>query len=128
MSATILVVDDEAVVRDIATRLLEEAGYSVLCAEDGAHGVRLFREHSDVVRAVVSDINMPEMSGRQLFQTIHRLRPDVPFLFCSGTLDSSTFEELADMRPAVFLSKPYRKQEFLEAVGMMVTESQGQSS
>ena len=83
-SETILVAEDEAPVRRAATRLLERLGYTVITAADGEEALQLFRAHASEVSLVLSDIVMPRMGGRALYDALRREGYDVKFLFSSG--------------------------------------------
>jgi CheY-like chemotaxis protein len=72
---TVLLVEDEQAVRVTSKRLLERGGFTVLIAENGVEAWRLFLEHIDSVDVVVTDLMMPELSGREL---VHRIRANVP--------------------------------------------------
>jgi len=83
-SETILLVEDEQTVRVIVRSLLEESGYRVLEAKDGADGLRLFKENSDVIDLVLSDVVMPKMRGQEMYEKIKKISPDIRILFISG--------------------------------------------
>jgi PAS domain S-box-containing protein len=83
-NGTILVIDDEALVRDVCDDLLSSIGYSVLTASDGEAGVRLFREAHDRIDLVLLDMVLPRMDGPAVFEQLRRIRPDVRVVLCSG--------------------------------------------
>jgi PAS domain S-box-containing protein len=83
-SETILVAEDEAPLRRAATRLLERLGYTVITASDGEEALQLFRARASEVSLVLSDIVMPRMGGRALYDALRREGYDVKFLFSSG--------------------------------------------
>jgi two-component system, cell cycle sensor histidine kinase and response regulator CckA len=85
--ATILFVDDEPMVRDVAAKSLAVKGYSVLTAVGGEEGLRLFKEHRGTIDIVVTDINMPDMSGPDMVEAIRRESSKVNILFISGNHD-----------------------------------------
>ena len=99
---TVLVADDDDMVRDLARAALELAGYRVVLARDGVEAVETFRANAGNVRFVVLDAGMPRMSGRQAYDVIRALDPTVPVLFASG--DPSAVGTLSGAR---FLNKPY---------------------
>ncbi len=102
----ILLADDERAVRDLARAGLELHGYQVLVAADGAEAVDLFRRERGRIGLVVLDATMPNMTGRQAFDAIRAINPDVPVLFASGY---PAARSLPDPRPprTAFLHKPY---------------------
>ncbi|GIW84641.1 MAG: hybrid sensor histidine kinase/response regulator [Gemmataceae bacterium] len=109
----ILLVDDEAMIRDIGRAALTSAGYEVLLAEDGAEAVEVFQREHEHIDLVILDVMMPRLSGRDAFRQMTALVPDVRVLFSTGY----SSEELTELDGAVgLLTKPYRPQELLAAV------------
>ena len=104
---TILVVEDEDGLRNVARRVLAEAGYTVLVAACGQEALSLCKEHAGRIHLVVTDVIMPEMSGRELAEQLTRTCPCVKVLFMSGyTHDNIVHHGVLD--PAVhFLGKPF---------------------
>jgi signal transduction histidine kinase len=83
-SETILLVDDETAVREVIARGLQENGYRVLEAVDGAEGLEILRGRADEIDLVITDVAMPGMSGIDLAHRALKLRPYLPFIFVSG--------------------------------------------
>ncbi len=81
---TLLVIEDDPGLRETVSRLLEYSGYRPLVAGDGRSGWELFQKHADEIHAVISDISLPGMDGRELLARVHELRPRVPFVAVSG--------------------------------------------
>ena len=81
---TILVAEDESMVRDLAVRILTRAGYSVLVAADGAEAVELFEANADKISLALLDAVMPNLTGHEAFDRIKLKSPDLPVVFCSG--------------------------------------------
>ncbi len=81
---TIVLVEDDPLVRDVARRMLDRLGYRVLSAPDGAEGLDLIRSPSTCVDLLVTDVVMPGMSGPELATRARRVRPGLPVLFVSG--------------------------------------------
>lgn len=81
----ILVVDDEAAVRDIARATLEAYGYRVMTAADGAEGLAVFVQNKDQIRVVLTDVNMPILGGRGLVQSLERIDPNIRVICASGS-------------------------------------------
>jgi CheY-like chemotaxis protein len=117
---TILLVDDESMIRDLGRAVLTRAGFHVLTAEDGQEAVELYAQHRDSIELVVLDVTMPRMSGRDAFRHIIDMNPQARILFSTGY----TADELEEVESAVgLLSKPYRPQELLSAVRAALTIS-----
>jgi len=116
---TILVADDESAVRELARTALELAGYLVLLAVDGAEAVEVFRKSKDHVKLIVLDASMPRMSGRQAFDVIRQIKPDVKVLFASGYHGGGLLPESA---PGTrILHKPYIPSQLAAVVHEMLT-------
>jgi two-component system cell cycle sensor histidine kinase/response regulator CckA len=101
---TILVVDDEPVLRRVATRLLEKLGYRVIQAGDGKMAVEIFQERGPEIDLVLMDMIMPGMDGCQAVQSLRALNPKVPIMLCSGYGDGKGKSLPADVG---FIPKPY---------------------
>ena len=106
-SETILVIEDEDIVRNLACRGLRDHGYNVIEAHNGAQGLRYIREHPDVVDLVISDVVMPEMGGRELGQSLVNLDPDLPVLYMSGYTGEDVIQRGLLAPGAPFQQKPF---------------------
>jgi signal transduction histidine kinase len=104
---TILLVDDEEVVRSAGKRLLERIGFDVLLAQDGQEAVELFRRDAARIGCVIMDLTMPRMNGREATLEIHRTRADVPVLLSSGYTAQTALDGSVDHDVAGFIQKPY---------------------
>jgi CheY-like chemotaxis protein len=112
---TILLAEDEPSVRDLAVEMLQSADYDVLVACDGAEAETIIRARAADLDAVVIDVVMPHRNGRQVYDTLRSLRPEVPVVFCTGY----SFGELNDLEQITgrsVLSKPYSRASLLGAV------------
>ena len=107
-SGTILVVDDEDVVRGAARSALERYGYRVLAAENGARAVELFRGYADRVDAVLLDVSMPVMDGIETIRRLRAIRPRVPVVVTSGFDEREAMRRFQGEPVDAFLQKPYR--------------------
>jgi CheY-like chemotaxis protein len=106
-AGTILFVDDEPALRNIAQWALEQHGYKVLLAENGQQAITVLAAHPEV-RAVVLDLAMPVMSGDTAGPLMHSLRPDVPLILSSGYSESDALQRVGPATVAAFLEKPYQ--------------------
>ena len=104
---TILVVDDEPDVREVVKEILQTAGFSVLSARDGVEAVNVFRRNKNEIAAVVLDMTMPNMDGRETFQELRKTREDVRVILSSGYNEQEVTSQFADKQPAGFIQKPY---------------------
>ena len=113
-SGVILVVDDEELVRNFVTVALGLSGYDVLEAVGASEALDLLAEHVDQIDAVLLDMNMPRMSGADVFPSMKALRCDLPILLLSG--HSSDVRQIMDEGAAGFLKKPFLPADLLTAV------------
>jgi len=104
---TVLVVDDEAIVRGFARAVLERAGMRVIVAEHGRAAVEIFRERAQEIDVVLLDMTMPEMSGEATFRALKELRPDVRVLLSSGYTEVAAAQQFTTTGLAGFVQKPY---------------------
>jgi PAS domain S-box-containing protein len=113
--ATVLVVEDDPLVRAIARRTLTEAGFSVLEAEDGNQALATVAQHQPI-DLVLTDVAMPEFGGRELAQRLSQVKPGLPIIFMSGyTDDDLTRRGLLDAG-IPFLEKPFSPQDLARVV------------
>ncbi len=103
----VLVVDDEAPLRELAVAILEPMGFEVLTANDGQHGVEVYRDHRDEVVAVLLDMTMPRMNGADAFKALRRINPEVRVILCSGYNEQDMDPELVSQGLAGFVQKPF---------------------
>lgn len=113
---TILVVDDEKSIRQIARRTLEAFGYRVLVAADGAEAVALYAAHEAAIAVVVTDMMMPVMNGTATIQELVRMNPQVRIICASGLAADASLDGVAATRIRHFLSKPYTADTLLSAI------------
>jgi PAS domain S-box-containing protein len=104
---TILVVDDEELVRELCVEWLELLGYDTIAAADGEEGVRIFRERLNEIDMVLLDFVMPRMSGIEAFEELIRIKPDVKVIFSSGYTEDVIRQRFPGPLPASILHKPY---------------------
>ncbi len=115
-SGTVLVIDDESTVRQVASAALQRNGFEVLAAENGQAGVDLFRSQSDRISLVLLDLTMPVMGGEQAFDLLRAIRADIPVVLSSGYDESEAAGKFAGKNFAGFIHKPYDVSRLIEAV------------
>ncbi len=93
---TILVVDDEPVVRSVTQSFLENQGFRVITATDGRDAVAKFREHADEIVAILLDLGMPRMMGDEALDLIHKDHPDTPVIVMSGYSETIVRERFSE--------------------------------
>jgi len=108
---TILVVEDEQAVRDLTVRILQQLGYTILTAASGAEALEISRSHAGHIDLLLTDVVMPNMSGRQLADHIQLTRPRTKALFLSGYTENTVVHHGA-LDPGVnFLPKPFSRED-----------------
>lgn len=104
---TILLVEDEPAVRELAASVLRERGYTVLTASHGQEALRLAREHVDNVQLLLTDVVMPGMNGPDLARQLSQVRPDLKIIFMSGYTDGIIGQHGILEPGNVFIQKPF---------------------
>jgi len=104
---TVLVVEDEEQIRNLARRVLEQLGYVVLEAVDGVHGLTVYQQEQQRIAAVILDLTMPKKSGLEVLATLRRLNPAVRVILSSGYSAAAQKLDLPRLGVMAFLQKPY---------------------
>ncbi|MFP4500633.1 MAG: response regulator [Candidatus Hydrogenedentota bacterium] len=104
----VLIIDDDEAVRFAGAEIVQDIGLSSLCAASGEEGVALFEEHQGAIIAVLLDLTMPGMNGRETFDALRQHDAHVPIVLVSGyTDDAAVAEMFAGVEPVRFLRKPF---------------------
>ena len=106
-SETVLLVEDEAIVRTLTKQILEMNGYRVIDAANGEEALRLFRQYDGDIDLMITDIVMPLMSGRELADSVAQLCPEMQILFISGYTDEAVLRHGVLSADVPFLEKPF---------------------
>ena len=123
----ILLVDDEKSVRESLYTILERDGYEVLAASNGREGLNIFRQSIRPIELLVTDYNMPDMSGLELARECSRLRDGLRVLYVSGSRPDEELNADLQARQRGFLAKPFRGNDLLrKARELLLVESTGQ--
>ncbi len=112
---TILVIEDEEMLRQLVESILTSNGYTVITADDGESGVETFRTNRDRIAAVISDLGLPKLGGQEVVGTIKELDPKANIVIASGYIAPHSRTELENLGVKAFIQKPYMKQEILKA-------------
>lgn len=116
VAETILLVEDEAAVRNLAKRILAQKGYRVLEASDGAIALRLAAGHVGEIDLVLSDVAMPNLGGRGMVEELKELSPGLRVLFMSGYPKEDVFPEKGAAGRVPYLQKPFTSETLLSEV------------
>jgi CheY-like chemotaxis protein len=112
----ILVIDDEATIRNITKQSLEANGYQVLTAQDGSEGVALYAQHRDEIQVVLTDVMMPKMDGLTLAKAVRAINPAARIIGGSGLATNAEAAEKAGAGFQAFLLKPYKAADLIKKV------------
>lgn len=112
----ILVVDDEVQIREITSKILEEYGYRVIVANDGAEAIALYLQHQEEIEAVLMDMMMPVMEGSASIRALNRINNEVKIIAVSGLIDKDKTMKIAKVNIHAFLTKPYTTERLLKTI------------
>jgi two-component system cell cycle sensor histidine kinase/response regulator CckA len=118
-SGTVLLVEDEPMVRTVAERALTRHGYSVVTANNGFEALEILNRGDEFV-LLISDVVMPEMDGPTMVREARESRPELPVLFMSGYAEEQLRKSI-DLDKVAFLPKPFSVQELAEAARKALT-------
>jgi two-component system cell cycle sensor histidine kinase/response regulator CckA len=125
-SETLLVAEDEPLLRELVARELRRLGYTVLLASDGEEAARIFERERDRIAAVVLDVIMPRLGGRQAFVRMEELRPGVPVLFVSGYApEAAGIAELVASGRVALVPKPFLTSELASRIRALLDRERG---
>jgi len=113
---TILIAEDDVTVRALVKEILEQYGYTVIVAVDGEDAINRFAEHQDSINLLILDVIMPKKNGKEVYEAIHKIRPDVEVLFSSGyTADVLSRKGVLE-EDRQFIAKPISSMDLLRRV------------
>ena len=115
-SETILLVDDEPSVRDLAQKILQRSGYRVRTAESGEKALEIFQGEGEEVDMVILDMIMPGMGGSRCLQEMLQIEPNTKVLVTSGFSGNGSANGTLEAGARGFLNKPYKIKQMLRAV------------
>ncbi len=118
----VLVIDDEAPIRSLAEDILTSYGYRVLCVEDGAEGVQIYRDSWNEIDLVILDMVMPKIGGRETFLKLKEINPSIKALLSTGYSQNEKTKEILESGVHGFIQKPYDVNELLTKVRMVLDE------
>lgn len=115
-NGTVLVIDDEEVVRNVTKRMLARIGYTPLLAEDGPTGIEMYKANKDDIACVLLDMTMPRMSGEETLRHLKEMNPEVRVLLMSGYSEQEASARFNGKGVAAFMQKPYTPQDLQEKI------------
>jgi len=115
-SGTVLVVDDEPVVRSATAEMMQRIGYTVIEARDGLEALEAFRQAPEKISLVLLDLTMPRMDGHETLRELQKLKPGVRVILCSGYHEQEAMKETRLGDTVDFLPKPFRFRDLRSAL------------
>lgn len=113
-TTTLLIVDDEAMIRNLLEKILSKEGYKILTAKDGLEALEVME--SSKVDIVISDMKMPRMNGLELLKRIKKERPDIGVVIMTGYGDTYTVKDALLLGADEYITKPFKSYEMLMIV------------
>ena len=120
---TVLVVEDEEIVRELVCAVLSDEGYDVLCAPNGAEGLRMSDTHPGKIALMITDVVMPQMGGLELAREVSARRPETRVLYVSGYSEDDISEQGIMAADLEFLDKPFTPQALVRKVRAVLNPS-----
>ncbi len=115
-TGTVLVVDDEELVRGVTKSILERYGYQVLLADSGPAALDVFKRHPENITMVILDLSMPKMDGKAVLLALQEIRPSVKVVVASGYSDDEVMKLFSGQHVSGFLQKPFTSTQLAETV------------
>ena len=106
-SGTVLVIDDELVLRELSTSMLKQCGYNIITASDGVEGIQIYKEKYSEISAIILDMVMPKINGKETFIELKKINPEIKVLLASGFTRDSRVEEVIELGVKYFIQKPF---------------------
>ena len=117
---TVLIADDEPVVRMVLEDMLLKLGYHVLSAIDGLQALDVFRQYQDVIDVLVFDMSMPNMDGEELFLQVRQLSPQTRTIMITGYNEIVSLDHLRSQGLSGFIAKPFGVDEIKSEIGRVL--------
>ncbi|MBW2673964.1 MAG: PAS domain S-box protein [Deltaproteobacteria bacterium] len=127
-TGTILLVDDEDMVLDVGAQLLKSLGYSVLEARDGMEAIDIYKRNNNAIDMVFLDIVMPGMSGRDTYDRLKEINPDIKVLLSSGYDIDTQATEILDRGADSFIQKPFALKDLSQKIKKIMGRGEVSSS
>jgi CheY-like chemotaxis protein len=119
---TVLIAEDDAALRKLSSTILKKYGYTVIEAVDGVDAVRKFMENKESIQLLLSDIVMPKMKGKEAYDEIQKIKPDMKVIFCSGYEPDIVQQKASIKSDAQMIYKPFSPLALLRKVREVLDE------
>ena len=110
----ILIIDDEETVRDLVIEILEKRGYKTIFAENGKQGLEMFKKRYQDIDAVILDMSMPVMSGKEVYLEMIKIKPNIKTIIASGFGQDDRVLETMELGISAFIQKPFGMKDLLK--------------
>lgn len=117
---TILVIDDEDMLRSLLTEMLTDSGFKVIVASNGLEAIEIYQKQKNEIDLVISDIGMPKMGGEETFKQLKIINPNVKLIFISGFLEIEKKIELENLGICGFVQKPFQAHQLLNLIQQLL--------
>lgn len=125
---TILLAEDEELLRDMISNILSSAGYKLLIAENGEQAIKLFKENSNRIDLLLFDVMMPVMGGLKAYHEISNIKMSVPVLFASGYSSETISSEILNTSDYEIIWKPFSREELLNKIGEVIDKEKNKGA
>ncbi|WP_165778765.1 hybrid sensor histidine kinase/response regulator [Leptospira perolatii] len=113
---TILLIEDEEMVLDLLSSNLEESGYTVLKAKDGAEGITMFSQHQKEISIIITDLGLPTIDGREVAKLVKAIHPKMKLILTSGSFEPGIISEMRALGVLTCVQKPFQMDEMLISI------------
>jgi DNA-binding NtrC family response regulator len=122
-SETVLLVDDEEIIRGVGQELLKAMGYRSLVAESGKEALEVYERHKNEIDLVILDMVMPAMGGGETFDQLKEINPDIKVILSSGYSINGEASEIMDRGCSGFIQKPFDMNQLSETIRSILENS-----
>ncbi len=106
-SLTILIIDDEHLILDIVSEMLNFLNHRAIVTSSAHDGIELFKQKRNEIDAIIVDLIMPDMNGKECYEELRKIDPHIPIVLSTGISDAGSKEGLKNLDVLGFLEKPY---------------------
>ena len=124
VGGTVLVIDDEEIVRNFVARMLDQLGYKIILAASGKEGLTSFKEHHNNIDLVILDIVMPESDGMDCFDGLKKIDPKVKLIITTGYTSDGRVRDILDRGAHCFIQKPYTIDELSKSMAEIMNSTE----
>ncbi|MBI5473199.1 MAG: response regulator [Ignavibacteriae bacterium] len=125
---TILLVEDEEMLRDLVQSMLQMKGYRVLTASDGLAAIETFKSLKDEIALVLTDLGLPKLGGWEACRQMLQIKPQLRVVVATGYLDPTEKQAMADGGVSEFVPKPYLAEELTSTIRMLLDKGKANST